>query len=79
MKLRVGILGIQHESNTFLKELTTFDDFCSDIYAEGEQIIELMREAHHEIGGFIAELENHRRPCNESQGFGIGASNQRIR
>jgi microcystin degradation protein MlrC len=60
MNFRIGILSIQHESNTFLPGVTTLDDFRRDIYAEGPALIDLTRAAFHELGGFIAELDSAR-------------------
>ena len=56
MKYRVGILGLQHESNTFLTSATTLADFRSDVYAIGDDVIRRMAGAYHEVGGFIAGL-----------------------
>lgn len=53
MSFRIGILGIQHESNTFLPGSTSFEAFERDVYAEGSAVIDRMRAAHHEMGGFI--------------------------
>ncbi|MEO6846312.1 MAG: M81 family metallopeptidase [Chthoniobacterales bacterium] len=53
---RVGILGIQHESNTFLAAPTELADFHSGIYAVGEEVRTYYKDAHHEVGGFLEEL-----------------------
>jgi len=58
--MRVGILGIQHESNTFLSEPTTMPRFRSGVFLCGEEIRSHFSDAHHELGGFFEGLENAR-------------------
>ncbi len=55
--MRVGIAGLQHESNTFLPGATTLSDFEVHGLLEGDAIVQRYRGAHHEVSGFIAELE----------------------
>jgi microcystin degradation protein MlrC len=51
---RVGILGFQHESNTFLAEVPgTYDLFESVSLHRGPALIEAWRDTAHELGGFI--------------------------
>lgn len=57
---RVALLGIYHESNTFIAQPTTLRDFENSHYLEEEQIISEYRSAHHEIGGMIETLEKYR-------------------
>lgn len=54
--MRVGIIAIQHESNTFLARPTTLEDFRQDVLLEGEAIRSKFAAAHHEIGGFFEGL-----------------------
>lgn len=54
--LRVGVLGIQHESNTFVSAKTGLEDFQSAILAVGDGVRERYADAHHEIGGFFEGL-----------------------
>lgn len=54
---RVGILGIQHESNTFLPGLTKLHHFEECTYLRGEQIRRHYRDAHHEAAGFFEGLD----------------------
>lgn len=54
--MRVGIIGLQHESNTFLPNPTTLDDFRRGHLLEGEEIRHAYAESHHEVGGFFAGL-----------------------
>ena len=56
-KFRVGIIGIVHESNTFLKKPTTLEDFQNNVVLRGENIRESYVAAHHEIGGFFETLD----------------------
>ncbi|HWB54440.1 MAG TPA: M81 family metallopeptidase [Tepidisphaeraceae bacterium] len=58
--MRVGIIALQHESNTFLPSPTTLADFQMDGLLIGDEIARHYAEAHHEIGGFFEGLEeNH--------------------
>lgn len=54
--MRVGIISIQHESNTFIQTATTLDDFKYDVLATGEKIYPIFENAAHELGGFFAGL-----------------------
>ncbi len=53
--MRVGIVAIQHESNTFLASPTTLADFERDLLLRGEELRRL-EASHHEVGGFFAGL-----------------------
>lgn len=55
--MRVGILSIQHESNTFINGVTTLNDFRNDAFLFGNDIREQYQNSAHEIGGFLAGLE----------------------
>ena len=57
MNLRVALLGIYHESNTFLEELTTLSDFENGHWLFGQEIISEYKNAHHEIGGMLEVME----------------------
>jgi len=57
MNLRVALLGIYHESNTFLEELTTLPDFENGHWLFGQDIIREYKNAHHEIGGMLEVME----------------------
>jgi microcystin degradation protein MlrC len=54
--MRVGIVGLQHESNTFLPTPTTWDDFEQGALLTGQAIRDQYGEAHHEVGGFFQGL-----------------------
>ena len=54
--MRVGIISLQHESNTFIQSATTLADFECDALATGDQIYPIFKDAAHEIGGFFAGL-----------------------
>lgn len=56
--MRVGILAIQHESNTFLDAPTTLEDFRRDTLLTGGAVRDASRAAHHEVGGFFEGLQN---------------------
>lgn len=56
--MRVGIIAVQHESNTFITAPTTWDRFEQHgALLKGPQIRQEYGEAHHEVGGFFAGLE----------------------
>ena len=55
--MRVGIIALLHESNTFISEPTGFDKFEQDVLEVGEAVRERMGATHHEVAGFFAGLE----------------------
>ncbi len=55
--MRVGIVALLQESNTFLAGRTTLMHFEQDLLLEGEAIRQRLGASHHEIGGFFAGLE----------------------
>ena len=55
--MRVGILLLAHESNTFIARPTTIDAFRADTLLLGDAIRERFTDAHHEVGGFFAGLD----------------------
>ena len=58
--MKVAVVGIYHESNTFLPKLTTLEDFENGHFLKGEAIIKEYEKAHHELGGIIEVLRaNH--------------------
>ncbi len=57
MPLRIALLGIYHESNTFLDKPTTLPDFKKGHWLFGNDIIREYKDAYHEIGGMIEVLD----------------------
>lgn len=55
--MRIGILGLLHESNTFVATKTTLANFKADLFLEGKEILQSLSTSHHEIGGFIRGLQ----------------------
>jgi len=55
--MRVGIISLQHESNTFLKTPTTIADFEQGALLTGDAIRRQYGDSHHEVAGFFAGLE----------------------
>ncbi len=55
--MRIGILALLHESNTFIAQPTTVERFREDIFLEGEPILAKFSGAHHELGGFLFGLQ----------------------
>src|SRR6478735_1742299 len=56
-KMRVALMGIVHESNTFVSELTTLDHFRRGHWLYGKDIVNEYRDAFHEIGGMLEAME----------------------
>lgn len=54
--MRVGIIALLQESNTFIAGATTLAHFERDLLAEGEAVRARFEGAHHEVGGFFAGL-----------------------
>jgi microcystin degradation protein MlrC len=54
--MRIGVVALLHESNTFLTQLTSVDSFRENLLLTGEPIRAALAEAHHEVGGFLAGL-----------------------
>ena len=57
MTEKVALLGIYHESNTFVPQPTTLTNFQKGRYLKGEAIRSEYKDAHHEIGGMIEILD----------------------
>lgn len=55
--MRIAIAGFLHESNTFTGEVTEVRHFAEAFYHRGADLIPIWRDAHHELGGFIAGCE----------------------
>ena len=56
--MRVGIIALLHESNTFISEPTTFDHFKQSWLFTGEAVREDIADTHHEVAGFFAGLDD---------------------
>ncbi len=57
--MRIGIAGLLHESNTFAGTVTERRHFEEAFLHRGAALLPVWRDAHHELGGFIAQ-------CTES-------------
>lgn len=55
--MRIGIIGLLQESNTFIEGRTTRRHFQEDLLLRGEAIREAMAQAPHEVGGFFEVLD----------------------
>lgn len=51
--MRVGIIALLHESNTFINQPTTLDHFRANLLHCGEEIRAQLSDSHHEVGGFF--------------------------
>ena len=54
--MRIGLIALLHESNTFSAHPTRLEGFRQNLLLEGEAIREAMEAAHHEVGGFFSGL-----------------------
>jgi microcystin degradation protein MlrC len=55
--MRVGILALLHESNTFINTPTTLDLFQRDGIFVGQAMYDYYSGGHHEVSGFLEGLE----------------------
>lgn len=55
--MRVAILGIHHESNSFASSPTTLDDFKRYEWHEGDAIRPALGEGHHDVAGLWAAID----------------------
>lgn len=56
--MRVGIIALLHESNTFISKPTRLEHFRQDTLLTGEAIRERMGNTHHEVSGFFEGLKS---------------------
>src|SRR5215831_5862216 len=56
--MRVGIIGLLQESNTFIPQRTQLEHFRNDVLAVGNEVKEVFAGTHHEISGFLSCLEH---------------------
>jgi microcystin degradation protein MlrC len=56
--MRVGVIVLKHESNTFLPGRTTLADFQREILVVGDVVRDHYRNAHHEAAGFFEGLKD---------------------
>src|SRR5205085_9901807 len=54
--VRVGIIALMQEANTFIDGMTTIAHFEQDLLAEGDEVRRRLADAHHEVGGFFEGL-----------------------
>ncbi len=55
--MRVGIVSLLHESNTFIAEPTSFERFAEDLLVVGDDVRRRLEGTYHEVGGFFAGLD----------------------
>ena len=55
--MRVGIICISHESNTFIRTPTDLECFRELKLLRGAEVREELAEIHHEVGGFLGGLD----------------------
>ncbi len=54
--MRIGIISLQHESNTFLAAPTTLEHFRRGVLGQGEEVRRVYGSSHHEVCGFFRGL-----------------------
>ena len=54
--MRVGVIGLMHESNTFAAGPTPLASFARDVLIEGLAVAAHYADSHHELGGFFEQL-----------------------
>ncbi|MEJ7694411.1 M81 family metallopeptidase [Daejeonella sp.] len=57
MSFRIALLGIYHESNTFVPQATVTADFMNGYYLRGNAIRKEYETAHNEIGGMMEVMD----------------------
>ena len=55
--MRVGIVSLIHESNTFISLKTNFDMFRSSFLLRGDELSKYFKGGQHESSGFLQSLE----------------------
>ena len=55
--MRVGIVALQHETNTFIEAPTGIGAFRGSLLAAGDSLRDAVAGSQHELGGFFAGLE----------------------
>lgn len=55
--MRVGIIALLHESNTFISQPTTLEHFRHNLLLTGEPIRQQLGDTHHEVSGFFDGLK----------------------
>ena len=56
--MRVGIISISHESNTFIRTPTNLERFQEVALLRGADVRAAMADDHHEVGGFLGGLDD---------------------
>ena len=58
--MRIGIVGLLHESNTFVTRPTTLARFEENLLTtDADEFVRHFQSAHHEMGGFLEGLGDH--------------------
>ena len=58
--MRIGIIALLQESNTFIAQATRLEHFQQELLATGEAVRERLAGSHHEVGGMLHALEDER-------------------
>ena len=55
--MRVGVVALQHETNTFIQEPTDLEAFRGGLLATGDAFRDAVEGSNHELAGFFAGLD----------------------
>ncbi|QDU95129.1 M81 family metallopeptidase [Lignipirellula cremea] len=58
--MKVGIICLQHETNTFLSRMTGIEQFEENMLLDGPDMAPIMSQHLHEVGGFFRGLQSAR-------------------
>jgi len=56
--MRIGIIALLHETNTFIHEPTTLSHFEENVLVTGEEVRSRFAGTDHEVGGFFERLDD---------------------
>ena len=56
--MRIGIISLIHESNTFINTRTTLDHFRQESLVTGDDVVQRWGRTSHEIGGFLEGVQS---------------------
>ena len=56
--MRIGIISLIHESNTFINTPTTLDHFRQESLVTGDDVVQRWGRTSHEIGGFLEGIQS---------------------
>ena len=64
--MRVGVVALQHETNTFIEAPTDLEAFRGGLLATGDAFRDAVEGSNHELAGFFAGLDEVRIPVKKA-------------